>query len=163
MKATSGPANLFYASDAKIDDLYDRFQPLWLLRLLDQIGGLTIGAFGIVVGGTRNRSQRTRRQKLKRVQRSLARSGEIGGIDEPKSYLFGRIKMHYGAFEMVNPPVMYLIGETERTIVALGGSLKNVQGRDANTIKRVRTHRSFCPRLRLRGRSDARNLAEALG
>jgi hypothetical protein len=91
---------------------------------------VTIGVLGFTGGFSRRRTEIKRTRKLRWVRRQLERSGEIGSIDDPKKYFAGRITMHYDAFDMVSPPVMYLIGETERTIVALGGSLKHVPGRE---------------------------------
>jgi len=74
-------------------------------------------------------------KELARLRDALDQVGELGDLDEPKDYFSGRITMQYGAFDMVNPPVIYLIGETERTIIALGGSLKNYEGRDPDEVK----------------------------
>jgi hypothetical protein len=120
------PSRFFYFSDDKLRRLSEEFPPPWWRRLLDQITFLTI--FMVSVG--RKRSETTRMQKLRWVQRRLEGLGKIGSVDEPREYFFGRLMMHYDAFDMVSPPTMYLVGETDKTIVALGGSLSHVPGRE---------------------------------
>jgi hypothetical protein len=123
---TPAPSRFFYISDVKLGRLWEQFPPPWWRRLLNQITSLTI--FMVSVG--KSRSETTRMQKLRWVQRRLEELGKIGGIDEPQEYFFGRLTMHYDAFDMVSPPTVYLVGETDKTIVALGGSLKHVPGRE---------------------------------
>ena len=128
-----GVADFLYISKAKVDPLYQQYQlelP-WLLRAIDQIGSITVLSSGV----SRNRTEATLVRKLRRVQRFLDKKEEVGSVDEPKRYFFSRIEMHYGAFDQVDPPVMYLIGETSQTIVALGGQLGHVIGRDPETTK----------------------------
>jgi hypothetical protein len=58
----------------------------------------------------------------------LADEGRIGTFDEPREYVYGRLDFHYGLYNIVDPPVLFLVGATDRTIVALGGSQKHVRG-----------------------------------
>lgn len=128
-----GVADFLYISNAKVDALYQQYQlelP-WLLRVIDRIDSITVLSSGV----SRNRTEATLVRNLQRVQRFLNKKEEVGSIDKPKRYFFDRIEMHYGAFDQVDPPVMYLIGATSQTIVALGGQLKHVIGRDLETTK----------------------------
>lgn len=62
------------------------------------------------------------------VWMDLGDEGAIGTFDEPEKYFYGRLTFYYGIFEMVDPAVFFLVGATDRTIVALGGSKHHVRG-----------------------------------
>jgi hypothetical protein len=122
------PSRFIYISDGpdgKLERLWEKFPPPWWRRLLDQI--VSVGIFMVSIG--RSRPETSRMQKLRWVQHRLEQSGQIGSVDEPKQYFFGRIAMHHSAFTEFDPPVVYLIGETDQTIVALGGSLHHAPGK----------------------------------
>lgn len=119
------PSTLFYISDDKLGRLWDEYPPPWWRRAPNQITSLTISKVGV----GRRPSEPTRGQKLRWVQRRLEKKGKIGSIDEPKQYFFGRLAMHYDAFP-TDPRTVYFVGETDKTIVALGGSLKHKVSRE---------------------------------
>jgi hypothetical protein len=39
----------------------------------------------------------------------------------------GRLLLRYQTFREINPPILYLTGETDRTLLALGGALKHAR------------------------------------
>ena len=65
---------------------------------------------------------------LQTVWMDLADEGLIGSFDEPREYFYGKLVFYYDLFNVVDPPVIFLVGETDQTIVALGGSQKHVRG-----------------------------------
>ncbi len=54
--------------------------------------------------------------------------GLIGSFDEPEQFFYGELVFYHGFFDMVDPPVFFLVGATDRTIVGLGGSKRHVRG-----------------------------------
>lgn len=122
--------DFFYVSTTKVDDLWQQLSPWWR-RWPGRISGFTVSVLGNGGGLSvpPEDVQRTLIRRMALVERSLHKSGEVGSIEHPKRYFAGRLAVHYGAFDMVNPPVAYLIGESNGVIVALGGSLHHVRGR----------------------------------
>ena len=68
------------------------------------------------------------------VWQNLADEGRVGSFDEPKEYVHGKLLFKYGFFNMVMPPVFFLVGTTERTLVALGGAQKHVRSLSGQQI-----------------------------
>lgn len=68
--------------------------------------------------------------KLQIVLRELERAERIGTVDEPKEYFAGTMPMRWGpyGFYLEESPLVYFGGETEQTIVGLGGSANHVIG-----------------------------------
>jgi hypothetical protein len=75
---------------------------------------------------------------LQDVWRVLDKADKIGTLDEDKPYCHGEIELYQGIFDTVDPPVWFLVGETDRTIVALGGRAKHVRGYRGNELIRAR-------------------------
>jgi hypothetical protein len=135
------PATLrtyIYYSDEKIRDLAQQLPlPSWWRRALGRVrgvGGTGPGGIGgkIDIGPPEPEPILRTMQK---VWRQLDLRREVGTFDEPKRYFYGRLGFYYGTFDVVDPPVFFLVGATERTIVALGGSLKNVRGHRDREIR----------------------------
>jgi hypothetical protein len=70
-------------------------------------------------------------REIERVLGFLKGSGQLGSLDEPRRYFHGRLSMYFVPFHDVRPPTLYMVGETERTFVALGGQVKDICNRDA--------------------------------
>jgi hypothetical protein len=60
--------------------------------------------------------------------------GRIGTFDQPREYFHGQLVFYYGFFNIVDPPVFFLLGATDHTIVALGGSQKHARGHRGGEI-----------------------------
>jgi hypothetical protein len=73
------------------------------------------------------KEERSEVQKLDAVWKDLIESVRVGTIDEPKQYFHGKCLMRYLAFRDSEPPVLWLTGETENTILGLGGALSHVR------------------------------------
>lgn len=77
--------------------------------------------------------------KLDAVLADLARAERIGTVDQPKEYFAGTMPMRWGpcAFpaspQLTPSPLVYFGGETETTIVGLGGSATHVIGEVGST------------------------------
>jgi hypothetical protein len=65
---------------------------------------------------------------MQAVWRYLDEERLVGSFDEPRQFFYGQLEFYYGDFDTVNPPVWFLVGATDQTIVALGGSKKHVRG-----------------------------------
>jgi hypothetical protein len=62
----------------------------------------------------------------------LVKRGEVGTVDQPgvNGYFDGRMTLHYDSFRHVDPPVMYLTGLTEQTLLVLAGSFRHFFGHE---------------------------------
>jgi hypothetical protein len=69
------------------------------------------------------------------VEEYLKEERELGGIDAPKKYFSGRLSLVMMPYDDVTPRVLYLTGETEHTVVALGGPLRNTVSLDPDDAK----------------------------
>ena len=109
LQAPAAPKYYLYISDSKLNMLYAQRGPGTDAHL-DSIG------------------------KLCAVLADLARAGRIGTVDEPKEYFAGAMPMRWGpcAFpavpQLTPSPLVYFGGNTEKTIVGLGGSATHVMG-----------------------------------
>jgi hypothetical protein len=59
------------------------------------------------------------------VEKRLIADKKVGTIDAPKEYFHGWLTVVVLQFDEVRPPVLYLTGQTEDTVVALTGHLVN--------------------------------------
>jgi hypothetical protein len=119
-----------YYSDEKILALKDEVPPPRWTRALgrvNKIGATVLGSGGEISIGPP--SSEPILQTLQAVWVDLADEGEIGTFDDPaKRYFYGTLTFYYGLFKLVDPPVFFLVGATDKTIVALGGAWKHVRG-----------------------------------
>ena len=125
-----------YLSPARLDELYGQSATGWAragARLRG--GGIKVLGTGGDLSLDRPEQRFRLHRELQRVQKHLAKTGQLGTLDHPGEYFHGGMRMRYAAVEHVNPAVLYLVGETERTVVALGGPLKNMVGRDPESSK----------------------------
>ena len=125
-----------YYSEDKIRDYQQRVTPSkWKSALgrLEQLEAKVLGS-----GGTlkfRPPAPDTMLGSMQTMFSDLASQGMVGTFDEPRDYFHGTLVFHYGFFNLVKPPVIFLVGATDRTLVALGGSQKHVRGlRDGKEI-----------------------------
>jgi hypothetical protein len=70
-------------------------------------------------------------ENIEAVEEYLKHTGVLGEIDAPKEYFSGRLSMAMIPYDEVRPAVLYLMGETEHTVVALAGPLRNKVGLEA--------------------------------
>jgi len=107
-----------YISDAKVNMLYE------------QIGLETGGFVASDVGRAIEFAKTTPHEgkgtsalsKLEKVVEAIYRSGNVGTIDEPKEYVAGTLSMRWGPNFPQETGFVYFTGNTDRTIVGLGGS-----------------------------------------
>ena len=125
-----------YYSDDKIRDYQQQVTPSkWksALRRLEQLEAKVLGSGGTLKFGPPASDPILR--SMQTMFSDLANQGLVGTFDEPRRYFHGTLEFHYGFFNLVNPPVIFLVGATDRTLVALGGSQKHVRGfRDRKEI-----------------------------
>jgi uncharacterized protein DUF7019 len=128
-----------YYSNDKIADLEQQLPvPPWWRRALGRIRGAGVGVPGgpsaSVNVGPPNPEPILR--TMQRVWRYLDSELKlVGTFDDSKEYFYGRLEFYYGIFDSVNPPVFFLVGATNQTIVALGGSKKHVRGHRDQEIR----------------------------
>lgn len=73
-------------------------------------------------------------RSMQEMWADLLNYGRIGSFDRPREYFHGKLVFYYGLFNIVDPPVFFLVGATDETIVALGGSQKHVRGHRGRDI-----------------------------
>jgi hypothetical protein len=138
----------FYISDTKVNDWFDQHRVSSVVRrilkhleLVTTVEGQVLGT-GLKVG--LDRAEVSLMNKLRVMEQALEELGmpeiDAAGRIEPggnledvdqlarEKYFRGRLWMHSAAFVDVKPPLLYLTGETDETVVMLGGSLKHVRG-----------------------------------
>lgn len=120
----SQPRAYIYYSDDKILELSQQIPEPRRGRLRG------VGVTVVGTGGNVNWQQpeETVLQKLQRIWEHLDREQLVGSFDEPKQYFHGQLEFYYGIFDVVNPPVFFLAGSTDQTIIGLGGSTRHVRG-----------------------------------
>lgn len=122
---------VLYLSKRKLDEDFARVRwPTWR-----RVAGTAIRLLGFVtvtlpyaqIKVDVPKEDQTDIEKLDAVWKDLIRRNLLGTVDEPKEYFHGRCVMRYQAFREINPPILYLTGQTQETLLALGGALKHAQ------------------------------------
>jgi Family of unknown function (DUF7019) len=119
-----------YISKTKMDDLIAEFPPSFWSRLSGTVG-LTIPplAFGLT---SKERLEKQSAVRV-RIEKALRKQGELGPVDDPpaqtggkRRYVVGDLRMRWGVLEDVRPQIVWFIGSTERTLIALGGRARHL-------------------------------------
>ena len=68
--------------------------------------------------------------RLEAVVDFIQQYGNVGSVDEPDEYIADTLSMRWGLFHLPPPKApVFFAGETEKTVVGLGGSPKHLLGR----------------------------------
>jgi hypothetical protein len=148
-----------YVSDSKVDMLLAQMDPSFTRKRTTELSlNLTVLA-GKHASEAPAGGERTAR--LQRVVRYLEEHGDLGTVDEPGQFFWGLMPLRWGPFP-TEPTLVYFGGETERTVVGLGGSGHHVLGASAATESAI--PRSLTPSLLAGLRTDPQIgvLAEAI-
>lgn len=125
-----------YVSPARLDELYGQ-SATRLSRAIARLrgGGINVVGTGADLSLDRAEPRFRLHREVQRVQKHLGKTGRLGTLDCPREYFHGCMSMLYAPVDHVTPAVLYLVGETERTVVALGGPLTNMVGRPPESSK----------------------------
>jgi hypothetical protein len=133
-----------YISDAKVDmlfpqvphDIKKKVATEWKMDLK-----LLSASRRVETEGEDNRIAR-----LETVVDFIREYGNVGSVDEPDEYVEDALIMRWGdyGFQVKDNPVVYFGGETTKTVVGLGGSMKHLIGNSGSCS--VDSH-SFTPLL----------------
>jgi hypothetical protein len=118
-----------YYSDRKILELQAQVPSSRLKRAFNRVEQVGATVFG--TGGTiaiRPPEEEPLLRAMQTVWMDLGDEGRIGTFDEPKDFFYGTLVFFYDVYDTVDPPVFFLLGATDRTIVGLGGSTDHVRG-----------------------------------
>jgi hypothetical protein len=118
-----------YYSDRKILEQKAQVPQSKWKRAARRVAGVGVTVFG--TGGTIDLGPPEPESILRDMQNvcmDLGQEGRIGTLDEPKDYFYGTLVFFYDVYDTVNPPVFFLVGATDRTIVGLGGSPDHMRG-----------------------------------
>ncbi|MBB5782075.1 DUF7019 family protein [Nonomuraea jabiensis] len=121
-----------YISKTKMDDLIEEFPLSFWSRLSGTIG-LTIPPVKF------DMTLRERPEKKSavrgRIEKALLKQGKLGPVDDPPTglegktrYIVGDLVMRWAVHEDVRPQIVWFVGSTERTLVALGGRAEHLTG-----------------------------------
>lgn len=120
--------NYVYVSDTKINMIYDQIASPDVEKTGAEYG-LDVKILKWV-GKRETEKVVTQMKKLERVVEFIKNSKTVGTVDEPSTYFFGTLEMRWGS---LNGEMALFVGETSRTGVALGGSVKHIIGQSADT------------------------------
>ena len=131
------PARRFlFLGGYRLDELYGQ-RASWAKRKGREVRALsfsflTVGA-GLQLAEPDARVQLY--QEIEYIREYLEESQKLAVLDDQdelsaRAYFYGRLPMFSVPFDKVKPATLYMVGETERTFVALGGQLKDVVNRD---------------------------------
>lgn len=127
-----------YYSDRKILEQKAQVPPSRWRRASRRVAGVGVTVFGN--GGNIDLRPEEPEPILRDMQNlwmDLGQEGRIGTFDEPRDYFYGTLAFYYDVYDTVNPPVFFLVGATDSTIVALGGSPEHLRGFRGRQIRPV--------------------------
>jgi Family of unknown function (DUF7019) len=126
-EASAEGGRILYLSTRKVEEDFARIRPPHWKRagkaMLQVLGLVTVTVPYVQIKVSAPKEERDEIQKLNAVWKDLLKHDQVGTIDEPKRYFHGRCAMRAMPFTETNPPVLWLAGETESTILGLGGAL----------------------------------------
>jgi hypothetical protein len=120
-----------YISETKVEMLFAQIPRTFLSGLSAELK-VNLGLLSTTL--KQDADQETKFAKLTAVVRFLEENEPLGTVDQPESYFKGQMSMTWGPYETFNyrakgpSPLVYFGGETDRTIVGLGGSSQNMIG-----------------------------------
>lgn len=120
---------LLYLSRRKLDILPDAGKlPLWR-RGLAVLGWLkvTLPTPVAEISLSVPKQDLTDIERVKLLWTRLKDQEKVGSVDEPRDWFSGRHQVRYQTFQEMNPPILYLTGETEHTLFAMGGSSQHLR------------------------------------
>jgi hypothetical protein len=80
-------------------------------------------------------AQKQLEAECRRVLARLDSEELLGTVDEPREYFRGSLPMYMRTVDLISPAMLYMVGATEKTTVALAGPLRHVVGRDAESSR----------------------------
>jgi hypothetical protein len=128
-----------YISKTKMDDLIAEFPSSFWSRLSGTVG-LTIPPvkFDVTL-----RERPAKRSAVRaRIEKALRKQGKLGPVDDPPPrtegkdrYVVGDLVMRWGVQEDLRPQIVWFVGSTGRTLVALGGRARHLTGVYADELR----------------------------
>lgn len=121
-----------YISKTKMDDLTARFPSSFWSRLSGTVG-LAIPPLKLDV----TLKERPEKQSAIRaeIEKALRKQGKLGPVDDPppaiegrERYVVGDLVMRWAVHEDIRPQIVWFVGSTGRTLVALGGRARHLTG-----------------------------------
>lgn len=146
-----------YVSDSKVDMLLAQIDPTRIGKRTAEVG-VTLSFF-TAKRSVESSVEAARFARLERVVRYLQDFGDLGPIDAPGQFFGGVMPVRWGSFHGTS--LVYFGGETERTVVGLGGSGKHVLGTSGQPDEHALA-RSVMPSL-LDGLAAEPEIGELLG
>ena len=115
-----------YISDTKIDMLYPQIPQPILKRIASSLSiNLKLLGAEISIGSKNSQANETRYAKVRIVSEYIEKHLDVGTIDTPSTYFKGTLPMRW---EQIGDSLVYFMGTTSRTCIALGGSFQHVIG-----------------------------------
>jgi hypothetical protein len=111
-----------YISDSKVDMLLDQIDPALTRKRTSEL------SVNLKVFSARRSAESptgaNQTARLERVLRYLHDHGDLRSVDEPGQFFWGLLPMQWGR----QMSLVYFGGQTDQTIVALGGSTRHLVG-----------------------------------
>jgi hypothetical protein len=118
-----------YVSNTKVKDLVEDLPTGFWSRLSTKVS-LNIAPLTLEL--TLKERPEKRSEIRRQIESSLRRQGKLGSVDEPpqivadrRCYVVGELTMRWALHEDIRPQILWFIGSTERTLVALGGRARH--------------------------------------
>jgi hypothetical protein len=127
-----------YVSKTKMDDLIAEFPSSFWSRLSATVGlAIPPVKFDVTL---RERPEKQSAVRA-RIEKVLRKQGKLVPVDDPpprtegKKYVVGDLIMRWSVHEDVRPKIVWFVGSTGRTLVALGGRARHLTGIYADELR----------------------------
>lgn len=116
-----------YVSKPRLEELYGQ-NTGFLKRVWSRLSsvGVTIGPAKLEMSAQEPSQHRQMDREAQHVKKVLSDAGRLGTFDEPREYFHGTASMFVVPFLEAQPSILYMVGTTESTVVALGGPLRHL-------------------------------------
>ena len=111
-----------YLSETKIDMLFGQIPR----AARDDLSAEFKINLGVVSSSVRGGERSTQQRRVLAIDKYLRSQRMVGTVDEPAEYFEGSLSMRWGPLD--KGPAVLFTGSTDRTVLALGGSLRHVLG-----------------------------------
>jgi hypothetical protein len=119
-----------YVSKNKVEDLIESLPPTFWSRLSAKVG---FALPPVQLEASLKERPETRSAIREQIEKTLRKQGRLGSVDEPPPfvegharYVVGELTMRWAVHEDIRPQIVWFVGSTDRTLIALGGRARHL-------------------------------------